>query len=177
MGKSDIFILAGLGAGAFVLLTEQGRNMFEDLTGFEVPDIGFSLDDFIGDIIGQPDNEDEGNIEPYVERQRAENRGLHPNYYSPDYYYPPQDLFLPPNFYKFKYQSDPYRVPSKEFGEWYAKGSGLVPKDYYFPPHYLWNPDYYFYFGNLYKMWYPNVNDISHVPERRMPYWFGEVYY
>ena len=172
MAKSDILILAGLGAGAFVVFTDMGRNMFEDITGIEVP----RLDDIIGDII--PSHEDEDNdIERYVEDSRAEKRGLHPNYYSKDYYYPIQDLFVPPNYYKFKYQSDPYRVPSERFADWYAKGSGLIPEDYYYPPHYLWNPDYYFFNGNLQRRWYPNVYDITQVPTRRVPYWFGEVYY
>lgn len=196
MAKSDdILILAGLGAGAFVLFTEQGKSMFEDLTGIGVPDIGFSLDDILssGGGGGGRNYEDEGGVEELVEREREKSgnysnsnkrrrgvkfpAGYHPNYSSTDYYYPVQDLFIPPNYFDFKYQSDPYRVPSEKFADWYAKGSGLIPEDYYFPDHHYWNPDYYYYFGNLYKMWYPNVYDISHVPLRRMPYWFGEVYY
>src|SRR5215207_3111320 len=110
MKTSDIIALGGLGIGVFVLFTDQGKDMFEDLTGIQVPDVMGMFDG--GDVF----DEDEGGVEPLVEesRQRKTGRrkridGLPSEYYSDDIYYPPQHLFLPPNYYKFKHEIDTNR--------------------------------------------------------------------
>lgn len=166
----DYLILGTIGLGAFTFLTVQGKRMFEDVTGFEAPDLGFEYD--FSDILDVPaielDKEEKSGYSPRDIRDMIRENA--------DYHFPIQDLYVPKDYYKFKYETDTNRVPSPEFADWYAKGSGLIPEDYYEPKHYLWNPDYYYYFGNLYRRWYPNIYDIRDPP-RRVPYWFGEVYY
>jgi len=160
MKTSDIIALGGLGIGAFVLFTDQGKDMFEDLTGIQVPDVLGMFDDVF--------DPDEGGVERLVEESRERKSGKFPKeYYGDDIYYPPQHLFLPPNYYKFKHEIDTNRIPSEEFWDWYRKGSGMVWKDYYYPPHYTWNPDYYFYFGNMYKKWYPSAMEPNRYPGDR----------
>jgi hypothetical protein len=143
--------------------------MLEQFTGIDVEEFlptDFELNDIldIGGGSSRPpkykDDDDDDEVESKTE-----------------VHFPIQHLYVPPNYYDVKYEQEEYRIPSEEFKDWYMKGSAGYLEDYYNPPHYTWNPDYYYFFGNLYKKWYPNVNDISHVPERRMPYWFGEVYY
>ena len=111
---------------------------------------------------------DEGGVEDLVEHSRRRKSGPRiPRQYYGDEYYPIQDLFIPPNYYDINYEIDPYRKPSPEFWDWYRKGSGLIYEDYYYPPHYTWNPDYYFYFGNMYKKWYPSAYEPNRYPGDR----------
>lgn len=189
MKTSDLIAIGILGAGAFVLFTAQGRNMLKDMTGIEVPNILDELKDAVPDeILPQKTTfgkeSDELYQKDYYSTPMLDDRDLHPNYYSKDYHYPIQDLFIPPNYYDIKYEYDKYRYPSDEFWDWYRKSSGLKFEDYYYPPHYPeWpygeHPDYYYFFGNRYRRWYPNIYDIPSTPPhtRRIPYWFGEVYY
>lgn len=90
-----------------------------------------------------------------------------------DIYFPIQDLYVPPEYYDYfpyKRYYEAYREPSPEFEDWYFKSSGLYPQDWYFPPHYgpenvpTWpylSPDYYYFMGNKYKRWYPNIYDTE----------------
>jgi len=140
MKISDIILLGALGIGAYVVFTDEGKKMLNSI--FDIPAIEFK----------------EGYTEEDIKDLIADNAGYH---------FPIQDLYIPPDYYDVKYETDPYRKPSPEFWDWYTKGSGLVFKDYYFPPHYTWNPDYYFYFGNMYKKWYPSAYEPNRYPGDR----------
>lgn len=192
MKQRDLLILGALGVGAFVAFTREGQSMLRDYTGIDVDDLFGPLYDLIGDkeqdYDDDPIEEDDStrgkygpdSNELYRKKRYAtpmSDRSLHRNYSSDQYYYPIQDLFIPPNYYSYSPRFDPYVHENPDFIDWYLKTSGLKLDDIYFPKHYTWNPDYYYYFGNLQKRWYPNTYDISHVPKRRIPYWFGEVYY
>lgn len=159
MKTSDLLLLGGLAAGGYLLFfTDEGTQLIESLGG--------SFRDVV-----EPATEDE----EYTGFSGGRKSGP----ISSEIYNPIQDLYIPPDYYKFKYVIDPHRIPSESFWDWYKKGSALYYEDYYYPPHYYWNPDYYFYFGNMYKKWYPNIYDIRHDEpwKRRIPYVFGEVYY
>jgi hypothetical protein len=146
MNQTDLLLLAGLGGAIYFFgFTDEGKDIIDDLIGGldigKIPAIelepGYSSED-IQDLI-------------------KDNAGYH---------FPIQDLYIPPDYYDVKYETD-NRKPSPEFWDWYRKGSGLIFKDYYFPPHYTWNPDYYFYFGNMYKKWYPSAYEPFRYPGDR----------
>jgi hypothetical protein len=163
MGKGeDILALGIIGAGVFFTLTRTGKDLLQDVAGIDVDDF-LPFDFELEDVVPFED----------VVPQAQEVQQSKPT----EYHFPIQDLYIPPNYYDTKYEIDPYRIPSDAFTDWYKKGSALHYQDYYIPPHYTWNPDYYYFNGNLQKRWYPNIYDISHKPTRRVPYWFGEVYY
>lgn len=157
MKTNDLLLLAVGGAAAayFLFYTDEGKDIvseISDATGIEVPDI-----DIEKHYKGKSGGRKSGTVD--------------------DIYMPIQDLHIPENYYKFRYIIDEARLPSENFWDWYQKGSGLKYEDYYYPPHHYYNPDYYVFNGNWYKRWYPNIYDISYKPRKRIPYWFGEVYY
>lgn len=124
--------LGGLTLGYFFLFTDEGKKMLDEIVG-KIPGIDFLRGYSQSDI---------------EELSRKES----------DKYFPPQHLYVPPNYYKQKFfKEDPYRKASPEWKDWYAKGSGWKLEDYQIPKHYNWNPDYYFFFGNMYKKWYPSA--------------------
>ena len=173
MNQEDTLVLTGIaGAGVFFLFTGTGKEMFEDLTDIDLDDIlpfDFELEEFLG--LGGVEGKDRRRRN----RNRRERREDPKLYEDPNYHFPIQDLYVPPNYWTETYREDPYRKPSKEFADWYYKGSAAYLEDYVYPEHHYWNPDYYYFFGNLYKRWYPNIYDIKDPP-KRTPYWFGEVY-
>ena|SRR5215211_1671333 len=134
MNITDILLLGIAGIGAYVAFTDEGKNMLNDI--LDLPAIEFV------------DKSATGYSPEEIQDLIADNAGYH---------FPIQDLYIPPDYYKKKYEIDTNRIPSGEFWDWYRKGSGLIFEDYYNPPHYTWNPDYYFYFGNMYKKWYPSA--------------------
>lgn len=140
--ENDLLLIAGVGIGAYLLFPDEVNDFLDEIGLGEIVD---EIDDFGG--------YDEREIKRLIKKES-------------DIYYPIQDLYVPKGWPMYKPWFDPYRTPSKEYVDWYMKGAGLVEKDYYEPKHYLWNPDYYFYFGNLYKKWYPS----AYEPDR----WAGD---
>ena len=132
MSLNDILLLGAAGLAAFVLFTDEGKAMIsgivEDIPAIELGPPGYDTDD----------------IERWIKEES-------------EIYFPIQDLYVPkgwPNWYPY---NDPYRQPSPEWKDWYIKGAYGYPKDQLYPKHYNWNPDYYFFNGNMYKKWYPSA--------------------
>lgn len=145
MGFNDILLLAGAGLAAFFLFTDEGKSMISDIVE-ETPAIQ----------LGTPGYDDE-EVQRWIDEES-------------EIYFPIQDLHIPkgwPNYYPYY---DPYRQPSAEWKDWYIKGAYGYPKDQLYPKHYNWNPDYYFYFGNMYKKWYPSAMAPDDWPSRERIY-------
>jgi hypothetical protein len=139
--ENDLLLMAGVGIGAYLLFPEEVEEFLEGIFEGDLPLIEFDP------------TYDEDRIKKLIKDES-------------DIYRPIQHLYVPKGWPMYKPWFDPYRTPSKDYVDWYMKGAGLVEKDNYYPEHYLWNPDYYFYFGNLYKKWYPSAME----PDR----WAGD---
>ena len=129
MNEGDLLLFAGAGVAAYYLLyTDGGKSLLNDL----------GLGEIVEEITGPPSYTND-EVQDWIDKES-------------EYYFPIQDLLVPkgwPNTGKYNYP-DPYRTPSKEgWRDWYIKGAYGYPEDQLVVPHYNWNPDYYFYFGNI----------------------------
>lgn len=157
MKTKDILLLGGIALGGyFLFFTDEGSELVNSITG--------TISDTVGDIGGDLGIDYIGG--GYKGKRGPRKRGTISDI-NDEYYFPIQDLFIPENYYRFRYVIDPHRIPSEDFWDWYRKGSGIIYEDYYYPPHSYWNPDYYFYWGNMYKRWYPNLSELPGRPIRQ----------
>ena len=149
VSENDLLLFAGAGVAAYFLLyTDEGKSLLNDL----------GLGDIIEEVVGPPSYSND-EVHDWIDKES-------------EYYFPIQDLHVPrkwPNTSKYNYP-DPYRTASKEWRDWYIKGSYGYPEDQLVVPHYTWNPDYYFYFGNMYKKWYPSAMAPDDWPSRERIY-------
>ena len=145
VSEDDLLLFAGAGVAAYYLLyTDEGKSLLNDL----------GLGGIAEGITGPPSYTND-EVQDWIDKES-------------EYYFPIQDLLVPkgwPNTGKYNYP-DPYRKASKGWKDWWVKGSGGYPEDQLVVPHYNWDPDYYFYFGNMYKKWYPSAME----PDR----WAGD---
>ena len=152
VSENDLVLFAGAGVAAYFLLyTEEGKSL---LDGLGLGDLADMIDETI-----TPRDYSIDDVQRWIDKES-------------EYYFPIQDLYVPkgwPNTGKYNYP-DPYRTPSKEWKDWYIKGAYGYPEDQFYPKHYNWNPDYYFYFGNMYKKWYPSAMAPDDWPSRERIY-------
>ncbi len=142
MSQNDLLLFAGAGLAAyFFLYTEEGKSILDELGLGEVID-----------AVGQR-GYDTDDIQTWIDKES-------------EYYFPIQDLHVPKNWPAWYPYNDPYRQPSPEWKDWYIKGAYGYPQDQLYPKHYMWNPDYYFYFGNMYKKWYPSAMAPNDWPSK-----------